>query len=88
LRKICFLGMAPAVIITRKFDIYYNMAAIPAPAFLDSLAAFALASLGLAFSLVAFLKISSIAWHNMFQALTRHWHSAGHFPRNLSRHRS
>ena len=80
--------MAPAFIITGISRIYYNMAALPASAFLDSLAAFALVSLGLAFSLVAFLKISSIAWHNMFQALTRHWHSASHFPRNLSRHRS
>ena len=69
-------------------NIYYNMIAAPVVAFLDSLAASALATVGLAFSLVAFLRISSIAWHTIFQALARHWHFASHFTRNPSRHRS
>ena len=64
------------------------MIALPNSATLDSLAAFALASVGLVFCLIAFLKISSIAWHNMSQSLTRHCHFASLFTRNPSRGRS
>jgi hypothetical protein len=79
--------MTPAIIITIMYQNYWNLAAATAFAFLDSLAAFALASVGVAFSLVALLKISSIAYHNISQALIRHWHFASRFARNFSRHR-
>jgi hypothetical protein len=79
--------MAPAFIITVIHQNYYNIAATTAFAFLDSLAAFALASVGVAFSLVALLKISSIAYHNLSHALIRHWHFASRFARNFPRHR-
>ena len=68
-------------------NIAYNMV-LPAFASLNNLAAFALASVGLAFSLVALLKIGSIACHHMFQALARRWHFGSHFGRHLSGHRS
>ncbi len=79
--------MTPAVIITVIYQNVYNIAATTGFAFLDSLAAFALASVGVAFSLVAFLRITAIACHNISQALTRHWHFASRFARNFSRHR-
>ena len=65
--------MADAVIITVSLHYYYNMAATT---LFDSLAAFCLASLGLTFSFVALVRLGSIAWRNMAQALTRRWHPA------------
>ena len=65
--------MRVAIIITVRIHDYYNMAAT---SFFNSVAAFSLVSLGLAFSLVALIRFGSIVWHNMAQALTRRWHLA------------
>ena len=78
--------MLPACIIPVIHQNYYNIATTTF-AFLDNIAAFALASVGVAFSLVALLRISSIACHNISQALTRHWHFGSRFARNLPKHR-
>jgi hypothetical protein len=69
-------GMAAAVIGIVNFHYYYNALAAAVFASPDSLAAFSLASLGLTFSLVALVRLGSIAWHTMSQALTRRWHLA------------
>lgn len=66
----------------------YNITALSNSGSFDSLASFALASVGLVFCIVALLKISSIAWHNMSQTLARHWHFGSHFTRQPSRGRS
>ena len=64
--------MAVALIITVSLYYYYNTV----PTLFDSLVAFSLASLGLPFSLLALIRLGSIAWHNMSQALTRRCHLA------------
>jgi hypothetical protein len=77
--------MASAVIITVIYYYYYNTAAAAVFASLDRLAAFSLASTGLVFSFVALIRISSIAWHNIWQALNRRWHFSSSVARNLCR---
>jgi len=64
--------MPVAFIITVSFYYYHNITTT----LFDSLAAFSLAILGLPFSLVALIRLGSIAWHNVSQALTRRWHLA------------
>jgi hypothetical protein len=75
-------GMPAALIITIATMIKYIVPALPSSASTDSLVAFALASIGVVFCVVALLKITSIAWHNMSQALIRHWHFTSLFTRN------
>lgn len=53
-------------------------------ALIDNFAAFALASVGLPFTLIALIRISLIAWNNISQVVTRHWHLASHFARSHS----
>jgi hypothetical protein len=69
-------GMAAAFINIVNFHYYYNIMAAAVFGSPDSLAAFSLASLGLTFSLVALVRLCSIAWHTMSQAFTRRWHPA------------
>ena len=64
--------MAAAIIIAVRFYYYHNIALT----LFDSLAAYCLTGLGLTFSLLALVRLGSIAWHNMSQALTRRWHIA------------
>ena len=65
-------GMAAAVIITVNLHYYHNTVTT----LFDSFAASSLATLGLTFSLVALVRLGSLAWHNLSQALIRRWHLA------------
>jgi hypothetical protein len=72
-------------IITVFSHCYYNVAAATLFASLDSLAALSLANAGLVFSFVALIRVGSIAWQNMCQAVTRRWHFGSSVARNFSR---